>query len=684
MASTSQPSPSGERESDSHNHAPNGFVDSQSSGSGSKVETSAYAATVLDGRSQERSEASPKPKSHDGKAVPEQFGRYRIERELGRGGMGAVYLAHDGQLDRKVALKIPFFLEDNDRAEAIERFYREARAMATMQHANLCPVFDVGQFEQWHFLTMAFIDGQSLAQKLRDSGTMPATQAVALLKKVALAVQTAHEAGIVHRDLKPANIMLTKNHEPIIMDFGLARRQKTGEAELTHSGAVFGSPAYMAPEQVEARHHEIGPATDVYALGIILYQMVTGIRPFDGTAASIFGQIVSQRPEPPSKMRRELPLEIDAICLKAIEKSPAKRHGSAAEFATDLSRFLAKAGDGSLTISFQPDKAARPATAPDRSATPGSRSHHEAELRQVTVAVFAYEPDESSSSDSSASHSEQLHQKAQMFATFVSQQVEQLGGVTVHTSGEEVTVCFGFPQAFEDAAQRAIRAGLQVMRELASGDPKQTKLPSATQARVTIHSGEAVGEILESGKGTEYTLVGDARNMATRLNAVAEAGSIVISPATHQRVSLFFECESLGPQRVRGMSQPVELFKVIKEAASRNRVELVDPGNLTPLVGRDTELTILKDRWEQALDELGQIVLLVGDAGWANRGSFANCASTSFARTPRERPSSNCVARSTTRTRRTSRSWNSCRKCCGSSITRRPSGWRSCSSISAN
>ncbi len=615
MASPPQPSPSGERDLHPINVAPTGSFESLPSGSGPKVETSGYGPTVLEGRGQERFDAAAKSTSHDAKSVPEKIGRYRIERELGRGGMGAVYLAHDGQLDRKVALKIPFFQDDGDRAEAIERFYREARAMATMQHANLCPVFDVGQFEQWHFLTMAFIDGQSLSQKLKDSGAMPAAQAVTLLKKVALAVQTAHEAGIVHRDLKPANIMLTKSHEPIIMDFGLARRQRTGEAELTHSGAVFGSPAYMAPEQVEARHHEIGPATDVYALGIILYQMVTGIRPFDGSAASIFGQIVSQRPEPPSKLRRELPLEIDAICLKAIEKSPAKRHDSAAEFAADLSRFLTKSGDGSLTISFQPDKAARPATTSDRSDTPGSRSHHEAELRQVTVAVFAYEAEESSSSDSSASHSELLHVQAQSFAAFVREQVAKLGGVTVHTSGEEVTACFGFPHAFEDAAQRAIRAGLQVMHDLAVSDPKQTELPAAAQARVTIHSGEAVAESLDDGKEESILLVGDARNMTTRLHAVTEAGTIVISPATHQRVALFFECESLGAQRVRGLAQPVELFKVIKEAASRNRVELVDPGNLTPLVGRDTELTILKDRWEQALDELGQIVLLVGDAG---------------------------------------------------------------------
>ena len=520
--------------------------------------------------------------------------------------MGAVYLAHDSQLDRKVALKIPFFTDDADRTEAIERFFREARTMATMQHANLCPVFDVGQFQQWHYLTMAYVDGQTLAEKLKDSGAMAMDVALMLLQKVALALHLAHEAGIVHRDLKPANIMLAKNGEPIIMDFGLARRQAAGETELTHSRAVMGSPSYMAPEQVEARHAEIGPATDIYAMGVTLYLMVTGKRPFVGSAASIFGQIVSQTPEAPSKLRRELPSAIDTICMKAMEKTPEKRHATAAEFAAELSRCPSESDVGEPTKIFRPEK---------EPASSSSQLKHEAELRQVTIAIFAYEPDDSTSADSSASHSELLHGQAKMFAAFVIEKVAALGGVTVHALGEEVTACFGFPHAFEDAPQRAVRVGLQVMRDLAAAEQNQADLPAAAQARVTIHSGEAVAESVDSGTGTTVSLVGDARNAASRMSAISESGTIVISAATHQRVALYFECESLGPQRVRGIAKPVELFEVKKEAASRNRVELVDPGNLTPLVGRNTELTILKDRWEQAVDELGQIVLLIGDAG---------------------------------------------------------------------
>ncbi len=551
--------------------------------------------------------------------VPEQFGRYHIEKELGRGGMGAVYLAHDLQLDRRVALKIPL-IDTSLESDAVERFYREARAMATLQHANLCPVFDVGQFESWHFMTMAYIHGEPLSRKLKAPGGLCLAEGLTILRTVALALQKAHDAGVVHRDLKPANIMLTTDLDPIIMDFGLARLSKNGESELTHSGAVMGSPAYMAPEQVEARHAEIGPATDVYSLGVILYQIITGRRPFEGSAASIFGQIVSRAPEPPSQLVDRLPADFDRICLKALSKSPADRFQTAAIFANELQKLMPFCETLSPT-QFAPAEAKTESAVIDRSvlldtrADSVSRSWRDAELRQVTVAHFNFEVDENSHPSSSSSHSEILHDQSQLFATFVSGQIAKFGGVTVSGSGQEVIACFGFPHAFEDASQRAVRAALQAMRDVSGSGGGTENLPSPNQTWVTIHSGEAIAEQSSESNPSEISLIGEARSTASRLNAIVEPGTVAISAATYQRVALYFECESLGIQRVRGISHPVELFRVIREEASRNRVELVDPGNLTPLIGRDTELTILKDRWEQALDDMGQLVLLIGEAG---------------------------------------------------------------------
>lgn len=220
--------------------------------------------------------------------------------------------------------------------------------------------------------------------------------------------------------------------------------------------------------------------------------------------------------------------------------------------------------------------------------------------------MFNFDPSQLNAPDAEADLEAQ-----RVFLNFISDHVHRLGGTIVSGSGQEVSACFGFPVAYEDAAHRAIRAAIEVMR-----DARLRSVPNlvpATAMWAVIHTGDAVAE--DSGTDAGISLIGDARNTTTRLDVVAEPGTIIISAATHQRVSLYFECESLGAQRVRGMTQPIEIFKVIKESASQNRVELVTPGNLTPLVGRDTELTILKDRWEQALDGLGQIVLLIGDAG---------------------------------------------------------------------
>src|SRR5947209_10120302 len=205
--------------------------------------------------------------------IPKNFGRYRIEETLGKGGMGAVFRAYDTQLDRPVALKVPFLGDDND--ETRQRFYREARAAATLQHAYICPVFDVGEFEGIPYLTMAFIEGRSLNQALTagQSFTFPAI--ALLVRKIALGMQEAHNRGVVHRDLKPANIILRPNGEPVIMDFGLARRADDKRSHgLTQEGDILGTLDYMSPEQAEGAAANVGPPADIYALGAILYELL--------------------------------------------------------------------------------------------------------------------------------------------------------------------------------------------------------------------------------------------------------------------------------------------------------------------------------------------------------------------------------------------------------------------------
>jgi serine/threonine protein kinase len=259
--------------------------------------------------------------------------------------MGVVYLAQDTQLQRQVALKIPQ-LEATTGSARLERFYREARLAATLSHPNICAVHDVGQIQGTHYISMAYISGKALGALLKPGKPQPERTAATLVRKIALAIHEAHGHGVVHRDLKPANIMIDQRGEPIVMDFGLARQMNGAEqAQITHNGAIIGTPSYMSPEQVQGNTDEVGPASDIYGLGVILYQLLTGRLPFQGTQISVLAQIVTQTPAPPSSFRQQLSPVLEAICLQAMAKRPADRFGSMAELAGALSEYL-KAGRG--------------------------------------------------------------------------------------------------------------------------------------------------------------------------------------------------------------------------------------------------------------------------------------------------------------------------------------------------
>lgn len=274
----------------------------------------------------------------DSTALPRPFGRYTLELQLGQGAMGTVYLASDRLLNRRVALKL-LRVKAQESSDVVERFYREARSMASLQHANLCPIYDFGEVDGQPYLTMAYIQGRPLSEYLVGGRPLVTRYAVKLARTLAIALHQAHQNGIVHRDLKPANVMINKDGEPIVMDFGLARRQQSGEVEITQQGMILGSPAYMAPEQVEGNIDQIGPATDVHALGVILYEMLSGRKPFDGTVASVLAQIHSKQPDP-----LDIPGDsvgrLNAICQRAMAKAISDRYASTLEFADNLAAFL--------------------------------------------------------------------------------------------------------------------------------------------------------------------------------------------------------------------------------------------------------------------------------------------------------------------------------------------------------
>jgi hypothetical protein len=285
-------------------------------------------------------ELAPTPAVGPGEppALPTTFGRYRIVRLLGRGGMAAVYLAHDTRLDRAVALKVPRFGPDEG-ARVVERFEREARIAATFMHPHLCPVYDVGQVDGVHYLTMPFLEGEPLSERLVREGPLPQEEAARLARQIAEAVEVAHGVGVVHRDLKPANVMVNERGEPVVMDFGLARRTAV-DPRLTESGGLVGTPAYCAPERIGAGADAVGPAGDVYSLGVILYEMLTGRPPFGGQLSEVLRRLLTEEPQPPSRHRPDLDPRLEAICLRAMAQEPAARFSSMAAFASALGAYL--------------------------------------------------------------------------------------------------------------------------------------------------------------------------------------------------------------------------------------------------------------------------------------------------------------------------------------------------------
>jgi tetratricopeptide (TPR) repeat protein len=290
---------------------------------------------------------------------PERVGRFTLRRELGRGGFGIVYLAYDPELRRDVALKVPHapvLVTPELRA----RFRREAQAAAALDHPNVVPVYEAGEAGPLCYLVSAYCPGTTLAHWLAErTEPVPFADAVRLVRTLADAVQHAHSRGVLHRDLKPANVLLQiadlrlqidptdqsailnlQSAIPKIADFGLARI--VGSASRpTRSGAVMGTPCYMAPEQALGKTRELGPAVDVYGLGAMLYEVLTGRPPFghDG-AEDTLAQVMWAEPVPPSRLRPQVPRELETICLKCLQKEPAGRYAGAAALADDLGRFL--------------------------------------------------------------------------------------------------------------------------------------------------------------------------------------------------------------------------------------------------------------------------------------------------------------------------------------------------------
>lgn len=300
------------------------------------------SGVTFDSASNELTSPFPMGTQSGGSSSFSQFdsdlGDYELLEIIGRGGMGVVFRARQKKLDRTVAVKMiqaPHGATD----EQLRRFRNETKAAAALSHPNIIRVFDAGESNGQLYFAMQLIEGMSLSERIQK-GPLEEEEAVRLVCKVARAVQHLHDSGIIHRDLKPSNILLDDEGRPYVTDFGLAKLTDT-DGEKTQTGVIAGTPSYMAPEQASQGRHPVGPAVDVYSLGAILYELLTGRPPFrEDSPLDTILRVLDGDPTPPRRIRPQISVDVEDICLRCLEKSPRDRYASAADLAEDLQRHL--------------------------------------------------------------------------------------------------------------------------------------------------------------------------------------------------------------------------------------------------------------------------------------------------------------------------------------------------------
>lgn len=521
----------------------------------------------------------------------ERIGPYRLAARLGAGGMGEVYKAYDERLDRWVALKRISPHRSSDAAQR-ERLLREARASARLSHPAIVQVFDLVQADGADCIIMELVEGTPLSLLLHQ-GPLEWPQAVALAREIAGALGEAHARRIVHRDLKSENVMITPEGRAKVLDFGISKRANASDSEpsLTRDGVVVGTLRAMAPEQAQGK--EVDYRADLFSFGVLLYEMVTARSPFDaGNSATTLYRICNEPHTPLRKVDPRLPADLSFLVDRLLEKRPENRPSGIGEVAAALAALRGEPSQertgGSVTLLEM-----KPGAPP----VPADRSPPNAERRLVTVLSCGLVPAAGGLPDP-----EEMIETMPRLQALAAEAARRFEGRAVPGTGEDCQLYFGDCQAHEDDALRAVHTALEIVSRCGTWK-------TGFAVRIGIHTGSMV---VARATASEAAL-GEAPGIAAFLKSWAGAGTVVVSESTFRLIAGYFECEELTVVATPASPRPLQRYRVVAELPSHNRA--LGTGELTPLVAREQELSLLLSRWDLACEGRGQVVLVCGEAG---------------------------------------------------------------------
>jgi len=539
-----------------------------------------------------------------------KLGPYEITEEIGKGGMATVFRAYQPSMDRHVAVKVIRASMLGDKLGR-DRFQREARVVARLEHPHLLPVYDFDGEHDPPFIVMRFLEGGTLKQVM-EAGPLPPSEMIYTLRQVALALDYAHRQGVVHRDLKPSNIMIDREGNVFVADFGIAR-VTDAPRDLTGTGVVVGTPGYMAPEQARGKAAVDGRA-DVYSLGVIIFEMLAGRGPFE--RESPLDELMAHIQEAPPDVREfnpALPEDVSLVLRRALAKEPVQRQETAGELVGELAEALQADTSSapeqlrSLTQSFAAQQLAALEQAVEEARTPS-------DVQRQMTALYMDVTD----------HAELLYQSEETEA--VRKEIDRLwmafqgiaeaaGGQLESRTGEAGLLLWGRAETRESDPEQAIQAALRM----------RAALEKAAQARwgeseepLPFKAALITGPVLLTREADGTTSVsGTAITLAGRLKEAAPPGEILVAHDTYTHVRGVFDVRQLPPVRMRGRNEPVEVYVVLRARprAFRQQARGIE-GIETKMIGREPELKVLQDAMGLTIeDRETQVVTVVGEAG---------------------------------------------------------------------